>query len=306
MRPRIYSLRSFDAALGVARLLPRWVAQTFAPLLGRVVIARNLAGRDALRENLSGLTGLTGPALAALCDANVANFSRMLADYFYCASHAASNGAALVTSWTGFEHLAAAREEGRGIVVVTGHLGNWELGGIILAMRGFPISVVTLDEPTTALTAWRDAYRRRLGIKTIAVGPGREFAFVEMIQALRRGECVAMLVDRPYAGTGLPVQMLGRDAEFSTAPALLWQHTGAPVIPAFVVAAENGRYRAIAEPPVPMQAIRENRRAALAMNTQAMASVFESIIRRYPEQWFNYAPVWRPAAAPADPLEIHA
>ena len=50
-----------------------------------------------------------------------------------------------------------------------------------------------------------------------------------MIQTLRRNEFLAMLVDRPYAGTGAPVQFFGQQTEFSTAPALLWQHTGAAV-----------------------------------------------------------------------------
>jgi KDO2-lipid IV(A) lauroyltransferase len=147
------------------------------------------------------------------------------------------------------------------------------------------------------LTEWRDAYRRRLGIKTIAVGPGREFAFVEMIQTLRRGECLAMLVDRPYAGTGSPVQLFGRQAEFSSAPALLHQHSGAPIVPAFVVRQPGGRYLSFAEPAVEMQTSAGSR-SGLAANTQAVASIFESVIRRYPEQWFNYVPLWHPSPAP--------
>jgi KDO2-lipid IV(A) lauroyltransferase len=114
-------------------------------------------------------------------------------------------------------------------------LGNWELGGVLLALRGFQMNVVTLEEPTTELTRWRDAYRRRVGIRTNAVGPGHDFAFVELIRTLRSGGMVAMLVDRPYTGSGVPVEFFGRTTEFSTGPALLWQHTGAAVIPAFVL-----------------------------------------------------------------------
>src|SRR5207302_7851476 len=112
------------------------------------------------------------------------------------------------------------------------------------ALRGIPVTVITLEEPSTALTAWREAYRREIGIGTIAVGPGREFAFVEMMRVLRQNGCLAMLVDRPYAGTGAPVSFFGRSAEFSSAPALLWQHTGAAVVPAFVTRLPTGRYRA--------------------------------------------------------------
>jgi len=296
MRPPIYSLPCFRAGLAAARLLPRWVSQAIAPAIGMAGYRRNPCAQEALPENLAAVTGFRGRSLQALCEDNVANFSRMLADYFFCAGRGGSGANDLLEQWQGFEHLEAARAKGRGIIIVTAHLGNWELGGILLSLRGLPMTVITLDEPTTALTAWRDAYRRRLGIKTIAVGPGREFAFVEMIQTLRRGECVAMLVDRPHAGTGTPVQLFGREAEFSSGPALLWQHSQAPVVPAFVVQRPSGRYLSFAEPEVPMQAAADSR-AALAANTQAVASIFETVIRRYPEQWFNYVPLWHTSPA---------
>jgi KDO2-lipid IV(A) lauroyltransferase len=294
MRPRIYTLRCFQAGLAAARILPRWASQAIAPAIGQAAYARRAEAQSALRENLQVVTGKSGAELDALCRENIGNFSRMLADYFYCSCRAPELADALLGEWHGKEHLLAARDGGKGAIVVTGHLGNWELGGILLALRGLPMTVVTLDEPSTALTAWRDAYRRRLGIKTIAVGPGREFAFVEMIQTLRRGECLAMLVDRPYPGTGGAVQFFGRQTEFSSGPALLWQHTGAPVVPAYVVRRPGGGYASFAERPVEM-AVKEDSRSALAANTQAVASVFESIIRRYPEQWFNYVPIWHQA-----------
>jgi lauroyl/myristoyl acyltransferase len=304
MRPRIYSLSAFRIGLTAARFLPRSAGQFLAPLIGLRCYRENPEKRDALRQNLRTVTGLDGAPLDALCEENVANFSRMLADYFYCASRGESAAGNLQEEWQGAEHLESARAAGRGMIVVTGHLGNWELGGILLALRGIPMTVVTLDEPTTALTEWRDAYRRKLGIKTIAVGPGREFSFVEMIQTLRRGECLAMLVDRPYGSTGAPVRIFQRELQFSTAPALLWQHTGAPVIPAFVLRRPDGRYLSIAEPAVPMET-GTDQRSGLAANTQAVASIFESIIRQYPEQWFNYVSLWPTTSNDNGNLSIH-
>jgi KDO2-lipid IV(A) lauroyltransferase len=197
----------------------------------------------------------------------------------------------LLDEWRGFENLEAALARGKGAIVVTAHLGNWELGGILLALRGLPMTVITLEEPTSGLTRWRDAQRRRLGIKTIAVGPGHDFAFVEMIQTLRRNEIVAMLVDRPYAGTGAPVQFFGRSTEFSTAPALLWQHTDAAVVPAFVLQNARGGYVSFADPALCFQRNEESR-AAIVENTQRLAAHFEAIVRQHPQQWFNYVPIW--------------
>jgi Kdo2-lipid IVA lauroyltransferase/acyltransferase len=298
----LYTLAGFKTAFALAHLLPRPAAQALAAFVGRVAYGRNVNAQAALRANLQLVTGLRGAALDALCAENVANFCRMLADYFLCAgADAARHCDALIEGWSGFENLTAARDAGRGTIVVTGHLGHWELGGLVLARRGLPLTVITLEEPSTGLTRWREACRRRLGIKTIAVGPGHPFAFVEMIQTLRRNELVAMLVDRPYAGTGAPVRLFGHETEFSTAPALLAQHTGAAVLPAFVIRQASGRYISVADTIVPMPATADPR-ADLAVNTQRLATAFEGIIRQHPAQWFNYVPIWN--NAPAAPLSV--
>jgi KDO2-lipid IV(A) lauroyltransferase len=217
----------------------------------------------------------------------------MLADYFLCAGLTAErNARGLLDEWRGIEHLQAARAAGRGTIIVTAHLGHWELGGILLTRHGWPLNVVTLEEPSTELTRWRDAHRRHLGIHTIAVGPGHPFAFVELIQKLRRNELVAMLVDRPHEGTGAPVKFFGAQTEFSTGPALLAHHTGAAVLPAFVLQNDAGRYVSFADPVIPMQRHKDPR-ALLGENTQRIATSFEQIVRAHPEQWFNYVPVWR-------------
>jgi lauroyl/myristoyl acyltransferase len=293
MQPTVYSLRAFKLALVVARLLPRAFASRVAAALALRIYDRQQCAREALPHNLAMVSGATGDALEQLCKANVSNFARMLADYFYCAAGGDARG--LLDHWEGIEHLEAARAAGRGVILVTAHLGNWELGGILLALGGFPMSVVTLEEPTTELTRWRDAYRRRVGIRTNAVGPGHDFAIVELIRTLRSGGIVAMLVDRPYSGSGMPVEFFGRKAEFSSAPALLWQHTGAAVIPAFVLQNDLGRYTAFAQAPLEFSRSTEPR-ADLAANTQLLATHFEHVISKHPEQWFNYVPIWPPGA----------
>ncbi len=288
----LYSLSAFKAAFAIAHLIPRPAAQALAAFIGRLAYRQKADAQAAIHANLQLVTGLSGRALDALCDENVANFSRMLADYFLCAgADAARQCDALVEGWSGFENFAAARAAGRGTIVVTGHLGHWELGGLVLAQRGLPLTVITLEEPSTGLTRWREASRRRLGIKTITVGPGHPFAFVEMIQTLRRNELLAMLVDRPYAGTGADVRFFGHDTGFSTAPALLAAHTGAAVLPAFVLRQPGGRYVSLAEPLIPMSSTGDSR-ADLTANTQRLASAFEGIIRQHPAQWFNYVPIW--------------
>ncbi len=295
LRDSLYSLRAFRLARLLARLLPHGVGQLIARLVAILSAGRGSPGFQCIRRNLAVITGLSGRRLDRLAARNVMQFSAMLADYFYATSDDGRWAKRLLGEWSGWEHIQAARAAGRGVILVTGHLGHWELGGLLLAQRGVPMTIVTLEEPSTGLTRWRDEARRRAGIKTIEVGAGREFAFVEMMKVLERGECVAMLVDRPYLGSGSPVTFFGQPVQFSSAPALLRQYTGAAVVPAFVVRHHYGRYLSFAEPAVEMTS-GTDKRTALAANTQRIASVFESVIRRYPDQWFNYVPAFPPSS----------
>jgi KDO2-lipid IV(A) lauroyltransferase len=301
LKPRrnpLYSLAGFKAAYAIAQVMPRSVCQWLGLTTALATYDRRPTVRAALEDNLHRVTGKTGAELEALCRENVANFGRMMADYFLCAGmNAASRADRLLEEWRGLEHLEAAHAEGRGTIVVTAHLGHWELGGVTLARHGWPLTVVTLEEPSTALTRWRDACRAHLGIRTIAVGPGHPFSFVELIQTLRRNEIVAMLVDRPYADTGAPVQFFGKRTGFSTAPALLAHHTGAKVLPAFVLQKPNGRYVSFADPAIEMLEDKDPRRV-LGENTQRIATLFEAIVRTHADQWFNYVPVWNTPHGP--------
>jgi KDO2-lipid IV(A) lauroyltransferase len=284
-----YRLRTFRAALGLVRLLPRDLAQEVAGAVGRAAYGFATTGREAALGNLAHITGLRGVMLEELCRENFDRFLRTLADYFYSSLASKVDIQGLVEEWVGFEHITEARRRGKGGILITGHIGNWELGGILLALEGVPLTVVTLEEPATGLTEWREACRRRVGIKTIPVGAD-PFSLVGIVSALRRNEFVALLVDRPSndgrEGSAIPARFFGAPASFSSAPTLLWQHTGAAVIPAFVLQKPGGRYVSLLAPPVPMD-------ADGAANAQRIAMVFESIVRRNPEQWFNYVPIWK-------------
>ncbi len=302
-----YSDSGFRLGYTLARLLPRPLCRAIGSLLGLASYFTNTGSRIALRQNLQCVmasreaegTKQTEPpneqadnaTLNRLCRDNFRNFGRMLADYFYCTAAQPNDIRALLDEWRGIDNLRAALALGKGVVLITAHLGNWELGGTLLALDGWPINVVTLEEPTGELTRTRDEYRKRLGIRTIAVGENK-FAFVEMIAALRRNEIVCMLVDRPYAETGSPVEFFDRETTFSTAPVLLWQHTGAAIIPAFVLQNPSGRYHAFAEPAIALEPMAD-RRESLTRNTQHIATAFEKIIRPHPDQWFNYVPIWK-------------
>jgi len=291
MKPhKIYGLLFFRIARRLATYLPRPVVLKIAEVTGMLVYRTRPQIKTILRENLSRITGRTDQALDCLCDANVFNFSQMLADYFYSICHRPEDLDDLLAGWRGLEEIQAARERGKGVILVTAHLGHWELGALLLAREGLPMNIVTAREPSQELNDWRERYRNRFGIKTITLGED-PFAFMEVINALKRNEVVAMLVDRPSGGSAIPVQFYGGTTSFSNAPALLRRHTEAAVIPAFVLQDHCGKYISFADPEIPMDHIGAPREL-MARNTQKIASIFEELIRKHPDQWHNYVRIW--------------
>jgi KDO2-lipid IV(A) lauroyltransferase len=280
-----YSPLSFETASWMIKHLPRALTWSMSLAAGELGFRLCKDRREALQRNLSALTQ-NHKQREELSRSCFHNFLRMLHDFCDCAESGIDRLNALMVERRGFEFLETARQKGKGTLLITGHLGAWELGGMVLASDGFPVNVVTMAEPTSELNEWRQKYRQRFGIKTVTVGTDK-FAFVEIIQALRRNELVAMLVDRPYLNSGIGVQFFGRPTLFSAAAARVWQHTQASVIPAFVLQLEPGQYGCYAYPPIEMGMDR-----TLEQNSQCVADVFQAIIREFPEQWFNFVPIW--------------
>jgi Kdo2-lipid IVA lauroyltransferase/acyltransferase len=284
-RNRWYSPLSFQTASWIIRHLPPDWSRSLSVGVGELGYRLCHSRRIALQRNLTAVTK-NEQKRQRLSQKCFHNFLRMLHDFCDCAENGANRLDRLIVERRGFEFLQAARQKGKGTLLVTGHLGAWEVGGMVLASDGFPVNVVTLAEPTSELNEWRRKYRERFGIKTVTVGQDK-FAFVEIIQALRRNELVAMLVDRPYLNSGIEVQFFDRPTLFSAAAARVWQYTQASVIPAFVLQLEPGEYGCYAYPTIEMSA-----EQTLEQNTQCIADVFQAIIREFPEQWFNFVPIW--------------
>jgi KDO2-lipid IV(A) lauroyltransferase len=282
-----YSPFSFETASWIIKHFPRPLTRSMSVALGELGYRLCEDRREALLRNLGAITQnqIQRKKLSRSC---FHNFLRMLYDFCDCAESGIDRLNALMVERRGFEFLEAARQKGKGTLLITGHLGAWELGGMVLASDGFPVNVVTMAEPTNELNEWRQKYRQRFGIKTVTVGTDK-FAFVEIIQALRRNELVAMLVDRPYLNSGIEVQFFGRPTLFSAAAARVWQLTQAAVVPAFVLQLEPGQYGCYAYPPIEMTA-----NQTLEQNSQRVADVFQAIVREFPEQWFNFVPIWQP------------
>jgi KDO2-lipid IV(A) lauroyltransferase len=158
------------------------------------------------------------------------------------------------------------------------------------ALTAFPLSIVVraLDEPIFQRLAER--FRRRSGAELI----GKRRALHEIVEALRRGRMVGVLLDQNSSRSeGVFVPFFRVPASTSKGLAVLSLRTGTPVVPVFIRRLDGGRHRVEVDPPVPVPADRDVR-----AYTAAFTKVIEAAIRRTPEQWFWMHERWRTRPRP--------
>ncbi len=190
------------------------------------------------------------------------------------------------------EPLHCALGAGKGAIVVTPHLGNWDLGAAAIATCGSPVHAVTDPFGPPEVDDMVRTSRERLGVGVIPIGPA---STRDALRALRRNEVLLLACDIDHGGPGIPVSFLGRGVVFPAGPATLALRTGAPVIPGYMKRLRAGRHESRLLEPLPTP--RSGDAAAqTAELTQAIASSFEAMIRADPSQWYAFHSMTRPRA----------
>jgi KDO2-lipid IV(A) lauroyltransferase len=179
----------------------------------------------------------------------------------------------------GIAHVRQALAKGNGAIVVTAHLGNWELIPLYLRSLGFTGGVLARRLRYPEYEAFLIGLRGARGVPTFARGSVKEVA-----RLLRANQIVGMLPDQDVDSLeGVFVDFFGHPAYTPVGPAALSLMTGAPILPCFAVR-DGRRFRIVVEPPVAVDRAADRSQAVVTL-TQAWTRVVESYIRRYPDQW---------------------
>jgi KDO2-lipid IV(A) lauroyltransferase len=189
------------------------------------------------------------------------------------------------TEVEGMDHFFAAEAVGKGVLVVTGHLGNFERFGHFCTATGRHISVVARDANQSEMQERIAAVRAKTRVEFLSRGEAAR----PMLVKLRRKEIIGILPDQNSDEAFVP--FFGRPCGTVLGPAVLHQRTGAPILPAFCVRTGVGKYRVIVKEPIDIEN-QEKDPAAIMANVNA---VLESVIRDYPEQWLWMHDRWKSA-----------
>ncbi len=277
----LYRAFWFDLAAAYVRIVGACAARATGRFLGGLYRVTHPHRCRVARANLA-LTGAKTDARTLF-----ANFGQTMADYFVLGNRTGEAARQLIAEHVGDKPLRAVVAEGRGALLVTAHLGLFELGSLLMPEIGQGAVIVTAPEPSEELGRWRAQFRARWGAETFEVATDN-FSFVEITRRLAKGQCVAMLIDRPYGDNAVPVEFPCGKVPFSTGPVWLSLLSGAPIVPVTVTARAAGGYRVEAHAPIRPQWLPEGRDETVRHYTREVGALFRKVICEHPEQWYQF------------------
>jgi KDO2-lipid IV(A) lauroyltransferase len=175
-----------------------------------------------------------------------------------------------------------------GAVLVTAHMGNWEVGGAFLGKAIGPHLMVGLHEQDPGVEDFRRAKRDHLGHTTLFVGMGLP-GMLRIRRELEAGERMVVLADRALGKDAVEVTFRGRAANFLKSPAVFSLLAGVPMVPVAVMCDAPGRYSAhVGEPYTTADC-----GGSLGQAMQRSADFFSGVLEQYPDQWYNFFRYWR-------------
>jgi Kdo2-lipid IVA lauroyltransferase/acyltransferase len=202
------------------------------------------------------------------------------------------------TQVPGWDAFAAAMDEGRGALLVTGHFGNWEVAAAAVAARGYPIEAVVKRQRNLRVDQRIQEGRRRLGVGTIEM---RE-APKRIPRALARGHAIGIVADQDARAAGVWVPFFGIPTSTFRGPALFALRFGVPVFAAVARRVEEGGY-VVESQRVEVPDTGDLDRDVLHL-TAALAAHLEAAIRRHPEQYFWFHKRWKTRPPTEHPNEL--
>ncbi|MFC1546797.1 lysophospholipid acyltransferase family protein [bacterium] len=188
----------------------------------------------------------------------------------------------------GFEHIDKALEQGKGVIFLASHTGNWELMAMNVALSGYPVYVVAKRIYDDRLNDILVSYRESKGVMSIL----RTESTKIIVKALNNSETVGMLIDQDTKVKGCFVDFFGHRAYTASAPAVLALKYNVDVLPVFITRINNSKHKMIVHPRVDINVTGDHQKDIIE-NTQKFNNIIEQAIRKCPSQWVWIHKRWK-------------
>jgi KDO2-lipid IV(A) lauroyltransferase len=278
------SLRRFCAYLlirvlvSLARVLPRRLGSAVFGNLGAVAYLCLRKSRRIALVNLRLIYGRAAPdkeirRIARRAFINLGKFAYDVVNL----NRVAPQGLARIIEVTGLDNLDRALDRGKGVILLSGHVGNWELMAAYLSRAGYPLNVLATRLKDSRLDELIAGLRRNVGIAVLERSGGLKAA----LRCLNRGEILGILIDQDTSVESVLVDFLGRPTKTAVGPVKLASRTGAAIVPLAMLMTDNGHYRIEVKEPL----VVSGQEASLVNDVERCSKAVETFIRAEPSQW---------------------
>jgi KDO2-lipid IV(A) lauroyltransferase len=274
----------------IAFLSPRKVALALGRLLGRLVYYFDCRHRSTTLDNLRLAFNkeLTEAQRESIAKQVFSHFGEFVLELLR-APWLNKKKIEKIAEFQGLENLRRSYRKGKGVLIFTAHFGNWELMGIAQGYQGVPLNVLARALDNSHLEHMLLRIRGLSGNNIIY----KTDAVRSTLQALKRGETVAILIDQnTRIEEGIFIDFFGRKACTTPILSSLALRSGASIIPAFSLPQGKGRYKFIYEKEISFQPSGDKEKDILHL-TQICSSIIEGYVRRYPHYWFWMHRRWK-------------
>ena len=187
----------------------------------------------------------------------------------------------------GMENLDKALSRGKGVIILTAHIGNWELGGGVVGKLGYPLNAIALKHKNKRVNDFFVSQRASCNLTVIPIGSHLKRCF----NVLKKNELLAIVGDRDFSNSGITANFFGRETILPKGPAVFSIRTGAPIVPTMIIRTKDNTHRVIFEKPIVPDM--EHDRKTLVRNTvEKYILVIEKYIKAFPGQWSVFRKMW--------------
>ncbi|OGX11464.1 MAG: hypothetical protein A2351_04320 [Omnitrophica bacterium RIFOXYB12_FULL_50_7] len=265
-------------------ILPRSWALALASGVGHGGYRLVSRQRTKILENLKLAYGDTKSSveLEAIGRRVLGHMLQTAVDFLRFATLSRDRVVSIVETGDAYSFCKDVLQEGRGLIIMTAHLGNWELLAGSFCLQGFKGAVIGRRIYYEPYNRWIVGLRSAVGVQTIY----QDEAVRQVHVHLKAGGIIGLLPDQDRDHTrGIFVDFFGKPAHTSVAPVKFAMASGAPILPAFMVRMPGNRYKLLLGNLIRPKIEGGDRTASIRKYTEAWMKDFEEVIRRYPEQW---------------------
>ncbi len=280
----LYKLGEF-----VVNGLPLPLSYAFAVFICNLQCLFSFRDRMAVRHNLQVILP-DAKNLAYMTWEVFRNFGKYLVEFFCMAKRFDMAFIKENVKINNIEVIERVLKKGKGCILLTAHIGNWEFGAIIISMLGYPLVAVALPHKERPVNDLFNAQRESKGITVVPPN----LAVRKCIETLRSNKTIALVADRDFTQSGEVMDFLGKKALIPKGAALFALKTGASIVPCFLTRNPDDSFTlALEEPIVPPFVTDEDiKESALLAVMKQYVEVIERKIREFPTQWLMFREFW--------------